>query len=267
LLHGLSGCHAAPYMMRLARRFVSQGVCVYRIDMRGCGAAADLAENLTHAGRSEDLIEALRFIAERSDGPLNAIGISLGANQLLRAVGRIGAGVDPMPAWFARLERIAAIAPPLDLLRCSDNMNRWLMRPYNYYFIRSLLDRAPARIQKRTDFQEELKRPRPRTLRELDDRFTAPMSGYEDAADYYEQASSARVTRANPVRTLVLAAADDPIVPLGCFVDDQGIWPNNTELIVAKTGGHVGFIDREKRSWMDEVLNAWFAFESTRSNA
>jgi predicted alpha/beta-fold hydrolase len=57
----------------------------------------------------------------------------------------------------------------------------------------------------------------------------------------------------------VLAAADDPIVPIGCFVDDKDQWPASTQLVVTRTGGHVGFIDRNKRSWMDEVVQAWFA--------
>jgi predicted alpha/beta-fold hydrolase len=262
LLHGLSGCHAAPYMLRLARRFVAQGVCVYRIDMRGCGAASDLTRNMTHAGRSDDLIRALDFIAARDlEGPLHAIGISLGASQLLRAVGRIGAGMDPTPEWFHRLARIAAVAPPLDLQRCSDNMNRLFLRPYNYYFIRSLLRGAPPGVKQREQFQQELRGPKPRTLRELDDRFTAPMSGFEDARDYYAKTSCNQVTCYNPVPTLVLTAADDPIVPIGCFTDDRRLWPRSTKLLITRTGGHVGFIDREKRSWMDQALDAWFAFE------
>ncbi len=262
LLHGLSGCHAAPYMLRLARRFVAQGVCVYRIDMRGCGEASNLTRNMTHAGRSDDVIRALDFIAARDlEGPLHAIGISLGASQLLRAVGRIGAGLDPTPQWFDRLARIAAVAPPLDLQRCSDNMNRLFLRPYNYYFIRSLLRGAPPGVKQREEFQQELRGPRPRTLRELDDRFTAPMSGFEDACDYYAKTSCNQVTCHNPVPTLVLTAADDPIVPIGCFTDDPKLWPRLTELLITRTGGHVGFIDREKRSWMDHALDAWFAFQ------
>lgn len=259
LVHGLAGCHSSPYMMRLARRFVGHGVSVYRIDMRGCGAAADLTENLTHAGRSDDLVRALAFIGDRSaEGPLYAIGISLGGSQLLRAVGRIGRGLDPTPSWFNRLERIAAVSPPLDLQRCSDNMNRWVLRPYNYYFIRSLLRRAPHRIRQRELFQQEIKRPRPRTLRELDDRFTAPLSGFRDALEYYAHSSCNQVTRFIPVPTLVLTAADDPLIPVGCFEDDPNIWSADVELLITKTGGHVGFIDRQKRSWMDEALHAWF---------
>lgn len=262
LLHGLSGCHSAPYMLRLARRFVARGICVYRIDMRGCGAAADLTNNLTHAGRSDDLVAALRCISMRSHGPLHVIGVSLGASQLLRAVGRIGAGLDARPEWFDRLESIAAVAPPADLQRCSDNMTRWVLRPYNYFFIRTLLQTVPPRIRQRDVVQEELRRPRPRTLRELDDRFTAPLSGFADALDYYSKSSCHLVTGHNPVPTLVLTAADDPIVPIGCFLDDPGLWSDSTELVVTKTGGHVGFIDREKRSWMDEALEAWFRFPS-----
>jgi predicted alpha/beta-fold hydrolase len=262
LLHGLSGCHSAPYMLRLARRFVSQGVCVFRVDMRGCGAAVDLCQNLTHAGRSDDVVAALDFMARHNpDSPLHVVGVSLGACQLLRAVGRIGGGMDSMPSWFPRLRRIAAVAPPLDLQRCSDNMNRIVLRPYNYFFIRALLDRAPPRVRELPIFQREVVRPRPKTLRELDERFTAPISGFRDACDYYAKTSANRVTKYNPVSTLVLTAADDPIVPISCFVDDPAIWPETTELLITKTGGHVGFIDQQKRSWMDQALHAWFGFD------
>jgi predicted alpha/beta-fold hydrolase len=260
LVHGLSGCHTAPYMLRLADRFISSGICVFRMDMRGCGAGSKLSSNVTHAGRSSDVLAALDAIAEQTQaGLMSAIAVSLGGNQLLRAVGRIGGGLDPTPAWFERLERIAVVAPPLDLKRCSDNMERWAMRPYNYYFIRSLLARAPARVRDREDFQLQVKAGRPRTIRELDDRITAPLSGFADAAEYYAASSASPVSRYNAVPTLVLAAADDPIVPIGCFVDDQRQWPASTELVVTRTGGHVGFIDRKKRSWMDDALEAWFA--------
>lgn len=259
LLHGLSGCYRAPYMVRLAEKFVQRGVRVFRMDMRGCGAAARLTTNLTHAGRSDDVVVGLDTIASLcSEGPLGAIGVSLGAGQLLRAVGRIGKGLSPHPTWLPRLTRIAAVAPPLDLLRCSNNMQRLVLRPYNYYFIRALIARAPVGVRERPDFQQRLAGPRPKTLRELDDRITAPLSGFEDAADYYSQCSASSVTRFNQIPTLVLTAEDDPIVPVGCFLDDPSIWSDNTSLVVTRTGGHVGFVDREKRCWMDDALLAWF---------
>ncbi len=264
LVHGISGCHAAPYMMRLSRLFFHRGMRVFRMDMRGCGAGNALTANLTHAGRSDDILAALSTVADvTQSGPIAAIGVSLGANQILRAVGRVGAGIDPTPGWFSRLDRIALVAPPLDLQRCSDNMQRLLLRPYNYYFIRSLMSRTPPRVRQREDFQQRAAGRRPRTLRELDDWFTAPLSGFSGAADYYAESSANLVTRENPVRTLVLAAEDDPIVPIGCFVDDPTQWPETTSLVVAPTGGHVGFVDRARKSWMDQVMDAWFEWKES----
>ena len=39
LLHGLAGCHGSGYMMRLADRLTRRGLRVFRMDMRGTGAA------------------------------------------------------------------------------------------------------------------------------------------------------------------------------------------------------------------------------------
>jgi len=260
LVHGLSGCHAAPYMLRLAKRFLKLGSRVFRMDMRGCGAARPLARNLAHAGRSDDVVAALDTIAAKSkEGPMLAIGVSLGAGQLLRAVGRIGCGVSIRPAWFERLARIAVVAPPLDLRRCSVNMQRWLLRPYNYYFIRALLGSVPPGVHERAEFQEAILERRPRTLWELDDRITAPLSGFDGAADYYDQASACHVARFNPVPTLVLTAADDPIVPVGCFADNPSLWPKSTQLFITNTGGHMGFLDRRRKCWIDEAVLSWFS--------
>jgi hypothetical protein len=158
-----------------------------------------------------------------------------------------------------RIDRIAAVSPPIDLQRCSDNLQRWVLRPYNYFFIRALLARVPERVRQREDYQLRVSGSRPKTLRELDDRITAPLSGFADAVEYYRESSANLVSRHNPVSTLVLAAADDPLVPVGCFTDDRSQWPDSTRLVITKTGGHVGFVDRQKRSWMDRLMQAWFA--------
>ncbi|MGB7327752.1 MAG: alpha/beta fold hydrolase [Rubripirellula sp.] len=257
LVHGLTGCHTADYMVRLAGRLTRRGLRIYRMDMRGFGAATGLTRNLSHAGRSDDCMAALGAIAERCpSGPIFAVGISLGAGQLLRAMGRVGAGLDASPAWMDRFAGLVAVSPPLDLARCSDNMQRLRLRPYNRYFIRSLLSRIPPGVRDRDDFAACVAGPRPRTLRELDDRFTAPLSGFRSAADYYDASSSCHVVDRIGVPTLVLTAVDDPIVPVDCFGGDQS-WSDSTRLMVLPTGGHVGFIDRRRRSWMDDAIEKW----------
>ncbi|MCA9140571.1 MAG: alpha/beta fold hydrolase, partial [Planctomycetales bacterium] len=256
LFHGLSGCHGSPYMVRLAARFSRMGWTVYRVDMRGCGAARDLARGLSHAGRSDDVQAAIDFVARReSESRLAAVGVSLGGNQLLRFVGRVGAGLDARPDWFGRLSRIGVVAPPIDLVRCSRNMERLSRRIYNYYFIRALFDQIPPGVRNREQFQRIASIGRPKTLLELDDRVTAPLSGFKGAVEYYRQCGAVHVVHANSVPTLVLAAKDDPIVPVDCFTAAD--WPTQTRLVITRTGGHAGFIARGRTHWMDDCLIAW----------
>ena len=54
-----------------------------------------------------------------------------------------------------------------------------------------------------------------RTVREYDDRITAPFGGYESAAQYYERSSAGPWLASIDRPTLVLAAADDPMIPVG----------------------------------------------------
>lgn len=259
LIHGLCGCHAASYMTRLAVRFGRRGVRTFRMDMRGCGAAANLARRLTHAGRSEDVLQAIRRIAAiTGDGPIWAIGISLGGNQLLKGLGELGSGEASVGSAAGRLVRAAAVSPPIDLARCAAHMQRLVLRPYNRYFIRALFKRIPPQVRASEAFARlDLKR-LPRTLLELDERITAPLSGFAGADDYYRQSAAAPRVAANGVETLVLSAADDPIVPVACFQRAQ--WSRTTHLEIAPSGGHVAFLARgAKRCWMDECLGDWFS--------
>ena len=43
LLHGLGGSHQSGYMTRMARRLLSRGIRVVRMDLRGCGKGMPLA--------------------------------------------------------------------------------------------------------------------------------------------------------------------------------------------------------------------------------
>ncbi len=258
LIHGLCGCHASPYMQRFAAALGAIGIRTFRMDMRGCGHAFDLASNVTHAGRSEDVLASLAMIAQLTpQSKLAAVGISLGGNQLLRAVGRVGAGHDDPPGWWHRMQFAVAISAPIDLRRCSERMQQLRLRPYNRHFIRHLLDRVPPAVRARVEFQTAIARRRPRTLWEFDDAITAPLSGFLKAEDYYRECSAAPLLDSNPLPTLLLAAADDPIVPIASFRELADKLPPSTTLLCPPRGGHVGFINSDGGSWMDDVLLAW----------
>lgn len=263
LVHGLCGCRDSPYMVRLAHRFTQLGVRVFRLEMRGCGASRQRCGGITHAGRSDDCLAALGRIAELTEaGPLAAVGVSLGGNQLLLAAGKIGAGLTRRQQWARRWTRLVAVSPPIDLVRCSQNMQRRLLRAYSRYFIRHLMRRLPEGIRQSPELMSQCTRPWPRTLRELDDRITAPLSGFAGAGDYYARCSSAAFIDAIRVPSLILTAADDPIVPVDCFTSIAAKMADHpaVRLLIAPGGGHVGFFARgTERFWMDAVIQQWCA--------
>ncbi len=257
LVHGLGGDHASSYMRRLAGAFQAQNIRVFRVDMRGCGAAFNLSEQIMHAGRSDDVLAALTAINELAPlSSLAAMGFSLGGNQVLRAAGRVGNGDDPQPSWWRKLMFCAAVAPPINLERCSRQLLQWWLRPYNHHFINCLLRDAPPIIKQKSIIQEALIK-RPRTMWEFDDRITAPLCGYERAIDYYNDTSANSVVRKITVPTLILAAEDDPIVPVGIFTEIEHELSKSTHLLTSRRGGHLGFVNRKGDSWMDEVILSW----------
>jgi hypothetical protein len=100
--------------------------------------------------------------------------------------------------------------------------------------------------------------PLPKTVWDFDDRVTAPLSGFRDASEYYEQSSASRVLDHVTTPTLLIASQDDPIVPGSIFQRD---FPENMTICLPQHGGHVGFYAARNgdpdRYWMDWRVVDW----------
>jgi predicted alpha/beta-fold hydrolase len=248
LIHGLAGCHASPYMQRIAGKLNARNVRTFRLDLRGCGAGLGLARLPYHSGRSEDAAAAIRKIAEICPGSATTlIGFSLGGNITLKLLGESAQDLPP------RLDRAVAVCPPVDLLRCVQSLALGLNRFYDRHFVRLLVRQIDAQRQLMPDAPAIDVRRRPRGVFEFDDVFTAPVCGFSSALNYYRLCSSAQFIPRIQVPTLILAAGDDPLVPGGMFELLQ--LPPSVTLHVARSGGHLGFIGRRNgdpdRRWMD----------------
>lgn len=248
LVHGLGGCHGSPYMVRIAHKLNARGIRTFRMDQRGCGAGYNLATKPGHAGRSEDVDAAVNFIAQHCpQSRLVIVGFSLGGNLVLKLLGEWGGTAPP------QVLRAMAVAPPIDLLTCSRNMDRQRMKLYNRWFVRSLVHQTHLRRELVPELSQLNWANPPRTLFEFDDRVTAPLSGFSGAPDYYMRSSSIGQLVEIRVPTLILAAADDPIIPVQMF-DSLPSSPT-TLLHITRHGGHVGFYGRSgadpDRFWLD----------------
>lgn len=250
LVHGLCGSHRSGYLRRIAARLNEAGVRTFRIDLRGCGAGVGLARQPYHSGRSADLAAALAALAEWCPGsPATLIAFSLGANIALKLAGECG---DRPPG---RLVRVIAICPPVDLAACVVALRRYPARFYDRFFSATLVQQVRASPTLGEAAARIFADWAPTRLCDFDDAFTAPLSGFGDAATYYRRCSAAPLLADIRVPTVILAAQDDPIVP--CAPLAAAALSPGTTLHLAAHGGHLGFVGPGGRRWMDERIVAW----------
>ena len=92
-------------------------------------------------------------------------------------------------------------------------------------------------------------------MREFDETFTAPVCGYESAADYYAKCSASQFLPTIAVPTLIIASQDDPVVPN--FPLTKARLSTTTELRAPKYGGHMGFVTTGGAGWLDQQVIDW----------
>jgi predicted alpha/beta-fold hydrolase len=183
----------------------------------------------------------LRELMERDGLAAVAVaGYSLGGNLALRMAGEYG---DDAPR---QLKAFAAVSPTLDLAACVAALERapnWL---YQWNFVRDLKQRVRRKARLYPDIYPTRPLRALRTVREFDDRYTAPMSGFESAADYYHRASALRLIDRVARPTLIIAADDDPFVPVDQFREPAVTGNPNLKVIVTRHGGHCGFVEARR---------------------
>ena len=254
MVHGLGGDHQSGYMVRVTAKLNRKGVRVFRVDQRGCGAAEAVSKKNSHAGRSGDIADVLDWVrANHPQAPLALIGFSLGGNAVLKLMGECK---QPLK-W--NLRSVITVAPPIDLDYCSVNLSRPERRFYDRRFVRKLCRQLRRRCQSVADVDGLPAGCRPRTVFEFDDHYTAVVSGFKDARDYYLQCSSAPLLKSIAIETKILVAEDDPVVPSEIF---DGLEDSDyLQIVKTQHGGHLGYlgvkgVDPDRR-WMDWRIVDW----------
>jgi predicted alpha/beta-fold hydrolase len=253
MVHGLAGCVRAPYLVRVAIRLVDIGVRVVRMNLRGAGAGFGSARGIYHAGRTDDLRAAARWMARRSPGsPIALVGFSLGANLVLKLAAE--AAEEPLEG----LDAVVAANPPLDLAACCRHFQRRENRVYDRHFVR-MLHTDLSRLHHAYPDLGPFLVARTATLLEFDDLYTAPRNGFAGAYDYYSRNSAGPLIPQITIPGLVVHAADDPFIPVEPFY--QVSFPTNLALELLPFGGHLGYLSRTLWSgdcrWLDMRLTAW----------
>ncbi len=235
ILHGLEGSAKSPYTRMLMHAATERGWHACVMHFRDCGDYSNRLPRRYHAGETNDLRYFLKLLATSERfGPVAVAGFSLGGNVLLKYLGE---SADTTP-----LRAACAVCVPLNLFKCAEALNVGFSKGYQFYLLRRMKRALIRKFNPDTaafDWDAAMKAT---TFAEFDDVVTAPLHGFDDMADYYERASSARFLSAIERPTLVINALDDPFMTPE-VIPDEGDLSDCVTLEISEFGGHVGFIE------------------------
>ena len=239
VLHGLEGTIRSHYLRGLLSLAQRRGWSADALIFRTCNGEVTRARRLYHSGETTDLDHVVRGLVRSHPGqPLALVGFSLGGNVLLKWLGEQGHEAPP------EVRSAAAVSVPFDLERGSRFIEQGFARVYTRHFLRTLRAKARTKLARDPDLFDGSALERAHTLFEFDDVVTAPVHGFEGAADYYRRSSSLRFLTSIRRPTLLLSAYDDPFLPPDVLREVERLARRNHSLSVEfhQRGGHVGFI-------------------------
>lgn len=239
LVPGLTGGSQAEYVKSIVPEIQRLGYTCVAINQRGRGGTPLLTPKLYSAAQSDDLNFALTHIRnKRKDALIVAIGFSLGGIQLTHHVTQMGSE--------SPLDTAVTVSAMFNLMKGHESLEEWGL---NSLFNR-VLTKACIRI---LDEESEILKTVPgldwdairasKSLRDMDNHFTAKMWGFASAEDYFRASSSAGKLDRIHVPMLCLSAADDIFTPKDALPLDEVSRLTQVTMVVPKRGGHIGFMD------------------------
>lgn len=240
LSHGLEGHSDRAYMKGMARAFNIRGWDAVSVNSRACSGEPNITSATYHSGRSDDLHTVIKYLlATRKYKILTLVGFSLGGNMTLKYAGEMGKSIP------SQVKCAVGISAPCDLVSSSMELHKRKNIIYTKRFLITLVEKMkgkeylhPAHITR--DYASI------KTLKDFDDKFTAPLNGFKDAMDYWTKCSSKRFIAGTAVPMFILSAADDPILGKECFPYSEATKSKKIFLEVPDKGGHMGFVTFSK---------------------
>jgi len=248
LLHGWEGGVHPNYVLANGARLYAEGFDVFRLNFRDHGDTHHLNPGIFHSCRIDEVVNSLSDLQQRLGASRWCLaGYSLGGNFSLRVALRAGtAGLD--------IGRVVAVNPVIDPAAAMNAMEEGIAF-YERYFERKWTRSLRIKQQCFPDLYGDEAWYEIRGLRERTHYLATRHAGFESADEYFAGYSIAGDRLAAlSVPSTILTSADDPVVPVADF---ERLPANPAlELIIARHGGHCGFLKNWKMESIAEDLIA-----------
>ncbi len=268
--YGITGSLEDQWFLRImARKAYAKGYAVVIFDWRAHGKTAKLSPTLTSDGlyEGEDFVRiAAAAKAMGAPAPFWFTAFSLGG---LLAIWGVKAA-QSIEYWGSDLDLTldeiggcAVICPALESLR---SLQYLVNAPLGKY-----LEKAITRNLKRLLFQLQKDHPaafdadavqRVHSIWSFDHEIVIPRLGLSSVEEYYTVTSGLYVLPEITKPTLIIYAADDPLFDPTLVEDVSAVCAENpaVDLMMTKSGGHVGYISSESCQRQLQDPDCWWAW-------
>jgi len=273
ITHGLGGSTKRFGLRRISKKLLDEGYIVFKLNLRGAGSGRYLSNSNYSAKCSKDIISVVGYLRNKFEEekktyklndnyfPIFAIGLSLGGTIFLNAC------IDYKSNNKKKLfDGLACVSSPLDLLSCS----KCIDKTRNFIYQKWLINRLKSQVLRSQDNHKDLfakntikrKLKKIKTIREFDDKLTAPSWGYNSVNDYYQDASPLRKIKTCYEKLpscFFIHSKDDPWVPYKPTLELKKALSKNQKkilILITDKGGHNGF-HSSTGCWSDNVVSQW----------
>jgi len=235
LFHGLEGSSSSHYAQAFAQESKLRGWHMAVPHFRGCSGELNWAPRAYHSGDFEEVGWMLSRFQMQHQGPIFAVGISLGGNVLMRWAGEMGHSANQV------VQGVASVCSPIDLTASGNAIDTGFNKAvYARMFLSTMKPRAMQKLAQYPGLFDPKELKAAQTLYAFDNVFTAPLHGFIGTDDYWDRASAKPGLTRVRVPALVLNARNDPFIPAACLPTQDQV-SDHVTLWQPEQGGHVGF--------------------------
>ncbi|MGJ3236148.1 YheT family hydrolase [Marivirga sp.] len=239
--HGLEGSSERPYIQGVAKLFGQNNWDVLAWNCRSCSGEMNRKEFLYHHGFTQDVEEVVNKALKEGYNEIVMIGFSMGGSLTLKYVGENGQDLYP------EIKAAMAVSVPCNL----SSSSKMLALKKNKFYQNRFMRKLDIKLRHKNEQYPGLLEIKPwqtfKDFHEFDSHYSAKIFGYKDAQDFYDSVQCFPHLKNIKIPTLILNALNDPMLTGDCYPESEANANQNIVLELTSHGGHVGFLQKNKK--------------------
>ena len=246
LIHGWEGSIKSSYVVSMATHLLSNGIDVFRLNLRDHGDTHHLNEKIFNSTMVDEVIGAIEDFQRREQYLQHyLIGFSLGGNFSLR-VAAYAKGRD------LSLDSVIVFCPVVHAKASCEVLNESKNWVYSQYFVRKWKRSLVKKLEHYPHYQYKSDLEGMKTLDQMNKQLIPAYTEFSDIDDYFDAYAVAGDRLADTICPCYLHfSKDDMIIPIDGVKELNKL--DNLNIMITEYGGHCGYISNWYfDSWQDQ---------------